>query len=291
MKNSKFLLLFPGLFLFLSCSDLQPIVNSTRFYECDSFVFGYWSPAEGTMEASAREHGLISVGCGERVPKYHFGAYSNDDEKHDAEGYRRYLDKCGRYSDIKCDTVYYVWGSGGPSYGYHYFAEEIRSVGISYSLDWSEGYPAGSELGGLFTLYAVSPLEYIRRGYTGRSSYKGHPDEETFAVIQELNLCDLHVGTRDTEGNINMRTGSKAVFDNFYGEPVVRKVSELTDEDLRLVGGGEWYTGECILFMLKPDFLPDDLSGVLTITVTTDSRTYTVPFNGLRELESDPERH
>lgn len=67
----------------------------------------------------------------------------------------------------------------------------------------------------------------------------------------------------------------------------MRKVSELTEDDLRLVGGGECNTGDCILFLLRPDFLPNDRSGVLTITVATDRRTYTVPFTGLNELE-DP---
>lgn len=258
------------------------------FHESDSFVFGYWSPEEDTMYAAAQGDGLISIGCG-NSPKYKFGARSNDeDSDYDAEGYRQYLAKCERYSDIGHDTVYYVSSSiYGPSNGYHYFAEEIRKVGISYSLDWAEGYPAGAELGELFTLYAISPLEYIRRGYTDRISCKGHPDEDIFAVIQENNSCDRFVGyrTSSSEGELSVRKGS--TFDNFYGEPIVRKVSELTEDDLRLVGGGECNTGDCILFLLRPDFLPNDRSGVLTITVATDRRTYTIPFTGLNELE-DP---
>lgn len=252
--------------------------------ESDSFVFGYWGPKEDTMYAVAQGHGLISVGS-ENHKKYKFGAYSNeeDGDDYDVEGYRMYLDKCEQYSDVGYDTVYYVMGTTGPSNGYHYFAEEIRSVGVSYSLDWADGYPAGSELGELFTLYAISPLEYIRRGYTGRISCKGHPDEEIFAVIQNLNACDAAVGTHLSNGSLYMIRGS--AFDNFYGEPVVRRVSELTEDDLRLVGGGDFIIGDCILFVLKPDFLPEDLSGVLTITVTTDRRTYTVPFNGLAELK------
>lgn len=250
------------------------------FYDSDSFVFGYWSPEEDTMYAAVQDGGLISVGCGDDK-KYKFGTYSNDD----AEGYRQYLAKCERYSDIGYDTVYYVSGSGyGPSNGYHYFAEEIRKVGISYSLDWAEEYPAGAELRELFTLYAISPLEYIHRGYTDRISCKGHPDEEIFAVIQENNACDRFVGYRtSSDGDLYVMAGS--TFDNFYGEPLVRKVSELAEDDLRLVGGGECYNiGDCILFLLRPDFLPNDMSGVLTITVATDRRTYTVPFTGLHEL-------
>ena len=256
--------------------------------ESDSFVFGYWGPKENTMYAVAQEHGLISVGCGSSQNQ-HFGAYSDGRIKgwEDDTGYQRYLDKCGKYSDAGYDTVYYVISSAfGPSNGYHYFAEEIRDVGLSYSLDWGEGFSAGSELGELFTLYAISPLEYIRRGYTDRISCKGHPDEEIFAVIQKQNGCDKRVGRRGSDGEMYLSTEPTEVFDNFYGEPIVRKVSELTEDDLRLVGGGEcYYSGACILFVLKPDFLPEDLSGVLTITVTTDRRTYTVPFNGLAELE------
>lgn len=252
--------------------------------ECDSFVFGYWSPKVDTMYAVAQEHGVISVGCGDH--QYHFGAYSDGSVKgwEDAAGYRRYQEKCIRYSDVGYDTLYYIMSSGfGPSDGYHYFAEEIRSVGISYSLDWAEGYPAGSELGEVFTLYAISPLEYIRRGYTDRISCKGHPDEEVFAVIHELNACDMAVGTHLSDGSLYMTFGS--TFDNFYGEPVVRRVSELSEDDLRLVGGGDWCIGDCVLFVLRPDFLPEDLSGILTITVTTDRRTYTVPFTGLADLQ------
>lgn len=251
--------------------------------ECDSFVFGYWSPKVDTMYAVAQENGVISVGCGDH--QYNFGAYNDGRVKgwEDDAGYRRYLEKCSRYSDVGYDTLYYIMSSGfGPSDGYHYFAEEIRDVGVSYSQDWADGYPAGSELGDLFTLYAISPLEYIRRGYTDRISCKGHPDEEIFALIQSLNACDAAVGTHLSNGSLYMIRGS--AFDNFYGEPVVRRVSELTEDDLRLVGGGDWLIGECVLFVLKPDFLPEDLSGVLTVTVTTDRRTYTVPFTGLADL-------
>ena len=254
--------------------------------ESDSFVCGYRSPKVDTMYAVARKHGVISVGCGNHT-KYKFGVYNGrlGGGYEDAAGYKHYLEKCDRYSDVGYDTLYYIMSSGfGPSNGYHYFSEEIRSVGISYSLDWAEGYPAGAELGELFTLYAISPLEYIRRGYTDRISCKGHPDEEIFALIQELNACDLVVGTHLSNGSLYMIHG--ITFDNFYGEPVVRKVSELTEDDLRLVGGGEcYYAGDCILFVLRPDFLPEDLSGVLTITVTTDRRTYTVPFTSLADLQ------
>ena len=287
--KKKYLLLFFGLLGVYSCSlfaekdgDYDP-----TFCECYAFVFGYWSSLEDTMYAKIQEHGLISVGCGNHK-KYKFGAYSGrlGGGYEDAAGYKHYLEKCDRYSDVGYDTAYYVRGTTGPSNGYHYFAEEIRSVGISYSQDWAEGYPAGSELGELFTLYAISPLEYIRRGYTDRISCKGHPDEEIFAVIQEWNGCDIYVGFRGSDGKIHLSTEVTEVFDNFYGEPVVRKVSELTEDDLRLVGGGECdYVGGCILFVLRPDFLPEDLSGVLTITVTTDRRTYTVPFTGLADLQ------
>lgn len=269
------------------CSGCSRVMGDGGYALCesDSFVFGYWGPKENTMYAVAQEHGLISVGCGSSQNQ-HFGAYSDGRIKgwEDDTGYQRYLDKCGKYSDAGYDTVYYVISSAfGPSDGYHYFAEEIRDVGLSYSLDWGEGFSAGSELGELFTLYAISPLEYIRRGYTDRISCKGHTDEEIFAVIQNLNACDAAVGSHLSNGSLYMIRGS--AFDNFYGEPIVRKVSELTEDDLRLVGGGDFIIGDCILFVLKPDFLPEDLSGVLTITVTTDRRTYTVPFNGLAELE------
>ena len=269
------------------CSGCSRVLGGGyTFYECDSFVFGYWSPKEDTMYARSQENGLVSVGCG-NGSKYRFGmSIQKGDYDYEEEGFQRYLDKCGKYSDAGYDTVYYVISSAhGPSNGYHYFAEEIRSVGIIYSQDWAEGYPAGSELGELFTLYAISPLEYIRRGYTDRISCKGHPDEEIFAVIQKQNGCDMHVGYRGSDGKMHLSLDTPEVFDNFYGEPIVRKVSELTEDDLRLVGGGECIAGNCILFLLKPDFLPEDLSGVLTITVTTDRRTYTVPFNGLAELE------
>lgn len=289
MEITKYLSLAFALISVCSCSlfaekdgDDPPV-----FCESDSFVFGYWSSLEDTMYARPQEYGLISVGC-ENHKKYKFGAYSNeeDGDDYDVEGYRMYLDKCERYSDVGYDTVYYVMGTTGPSNGYHYFTEEIRDVGVSYSLDWGEGFSAGSELGELFTLYAISPLEYIRRGYTDRISCKGHPDEEIFAVIQKQNGCDKRVGRRGSDGEMYLSTEPTEVFDNFYGEPIVRKVSELTEDDLRLVGGGEcYYSGACILFVLKPDFLPEDLSGVLTITVTTDRRTYTVPFNGLAEFE------
>lgn len=286
MGTMKYLLLFFGLISVCSCSLFEDKDGyGMTFYESDSFVFGYWFPIEDTMYAAVQDGGLISVGCGDDR-KYKSGAYSNDDDSdYDAEGYRQYLAKCERYSDIGYDTVYYVSSSSyGPSNGYHYFAEEIRKVGISYSLDWAEGYPAGAELGELFTLYAISPLEYIRRGYTDRISCEGHPDEEIFAVIQENNACDRFVGYRtSSDGELYVTEGS--TFDNFYGEPLVRKVSELTEDDLWLVGGGEcYYAGDCILFLLRPDFLPDDRSGVLTITVVTDRRTYTVPFTGLHEL-------
>lgn len=282
----KYLPLLFGLISVCSCSLFEEKDGyGMTFNESDSFVFGYWSPEEDTMYAAAQDGGLISVGCGDDR-KYQFGSYSNyDGSDYDAEGYRQYLAKCERYSDIGYDTVYYVSSSTyGPSNGYHYFAEEIRKVGISYSLDWAEEYSAGAELGELFTLYAISPLEYIHRGYTDRISCKGHPDEEIFAVIQENNACDRFVGYRtSSDGDLYVMVGS--TFENFYGEPLVRKVSELAEDDLMLVGGGECYNiGDCILFLLRPDFLPNDLSGVLTITVTTDRRTYTVPFTGLHEL-------
>lgn len=270
------------------CSGCSRVLGEGyTFCESDSFVFGYWSPKEDTMYAVGQGHGLISVGCGSSQNQ-HFGAYSDGRIKgwEDDTGYQRYLDKCGKYSDAGYDTVYYVISSAfGPSDGYHYFSEEIRDVGVNYSLDWTDGYPAGSELRELFTLYAISPLEYIRRGYTDRISCKGHPDEEIFAVIQKQNGCDMHVGYRGSDGKMHLSLDTPEVFDNFYGEPIVRKVSELTEDDLRLVGGGDCIAGNCVLFLLKPDFLPEDLSGVLTITVTTDRRTYTVPFNGLAELE------
>ena len=186
MEITKYLSLAFALISVCSCSlfaekdgDDPPV-----FCESDSFVFGYWSSLEDTMYARPQEYGLISVGC-ENHKKYKFGAYSNeeDGDDYDVEGYRMYLDKCERYSDVGYDTVYYVMGTTGPSNGYHYFTEEIRDVGVSYSLDWGEGFSAGSELGELFTLYAISPLEYIRRGYTDRISCKGHPDEEIFGYL------------------------------------------------------------------------------------------------------------
>lgn len=287
MRTIKYLLLFIGLISMYSCSlFVEKDGIGYLFYECDSFVFGYWSPKVDTMYAVARKHGVISVGCG-NGSKHQFGIYSiqKGDSDYDEEEYQRYLDKCERYSDAGYDTVYYVTSAAhGPSDGYHYFSEEIRSVGISYSLDWAEGYPAGSELGELFTLYAISPLEYIRRGYMDRISCKGHPDEDIFAVIQEQNGCDWVVPAHLSDGTLYVTEGG-STFENFYGEPVVRKVSELAEDDLRLVGGGECVAGNCVLFVLRPDFLPEDLSGVLTITVTTDRRTYTVPFTGLADLQ------
>ena len=255
----------------------RSIGDGARFVECDSFVFGYWSTDEN-MIAVGREMGLISVGFdkGNGNNKDTFGAYSEEES-----GLQRYREKSGGYGDAGYDTVYCTkWAA--PWNPYHYFAEEIRDVAISYSLDWSPSLPAGSDLGEEFTLYAISPLEYIRRGYTGKIYCGKDRAADTLAVIQRLNGCDEVVGLCDPQdGSCKLIEGN--LFDNFYGEPVIRKVSELTEDDLRLVGGAEIYS-ECILFLLHPESLPDDLSGELTITVTTEVRTYTVPFADLEEL-------
>ena len=106
--------------------------------------------------------------------------------------------------------------------------------------------------------------------------------------MQKLNLCDMCVGTVGSDGEYDMEcylpADEQTLFTNFYGEPVVCKVSELTEDALRLTGGGEGMDGKCILFLLKPDYLPENLNGTLTITVTTNMNTYSIPFKALADL-------
>lgn len=271
-----------SVFILSACDDGRMIGLDTIYkVHCNSFVFGYWYPESETFYAKNVSDGLISIESdnGYNGHKQYFGAFNNPaldgESKSDAAKYRAYLDKCERYSDNGYDTVYwYCYGNPNPAFGYVFFAEEVRKVEITYDRDYN-GVAAGGNIGEFFTLYAISPLDYIRRGYCNPQSCGEHPSADIFAKIHQMNHCDYRWYVLDIP------------FGNFYGEPVVRKVSEITENDLRLIGGCDVFIGRGVLFLLKPDILPEDTGGRLTISLVTDREVYHIPYAGFATI-NDP---
>lgn len=110
---------------------------------------------------------------------------------------------------------------GGPDENYipnHFLSIDLKSITVTSDVDFDEAHPAGTPLNDITWFAAISPVKYIRSGY----SKKCHWYKE---IKKSSNLMKKYVFHGDT------KTRPSEYF------PVDKRLSECTEDDFELLMG------------------------------------------------------
>jgi len=146
-------------------------------------------------------------------------------------------------------------------YPHEFIAVDYASIEVTCDTEWGENHPAGSSLGDIVTLYAVSPIKYIRSGYT--QTYDWDAGEHPKYFVQYMGNSALPYRYHGTVA---------AGVTPFH--PVIKRLDRLTPEDMELLGTGNLSDrgdGRTMSFLLEFDTrsLPGQ-HRTITVTVNTD---------------------
>ena len=123
---------------------------------------------------------------------------------------------------------------------YYAFSEQVTSISITSSIEWTEEYPAGKELAPLFIAEFSSLGNFVRNGFTGSpiTSYR--------RIVSELTADDA--------------------------TDVRKIVSELTASDFSLMLEKDWNIYGGTDLTLYTTTIPENIyDHILTITLTLDN--------------------
>ena len=235
----------------LAMSCLQEGLKGYWYY-ADSYIFEYVYYNEIVLYSGYS--GNISVRI---IPDYSYGAFSTLEED-----IAMYKAKCDLYGDIGYELK--IFTDCPPVYDHSVPDRELEAVKVFSNKDYVEGYPAGSDLSSLYCMASRSPYKYIESGYT---------------LTYDIESADIPSYYNDY---LNHYTGSQfTIGDGVY--PVFGPLSDLTSEDMKLLGFCSYYNYLDDIFSLYPVCLPDDRSvhemtvelhdidgNVLTATVEVD---------------------
>lgn len=205
-------------------------------YDADSYIFGYVSYNSISL-FRMEKYGRIQVMF---HPSDAYGAFSENEEDQ-----QRYKEKCEYYNDIG-----YAWGfiSDAPEYYENCVQDrDYTSIRVYSDKPYSESLPAGSDLSSCFYMASRSPYKFIASGYKDKSK--------------------KHYASCPNFYNNYLNVGYFLIVDGVY--PVYGLLSEMTDNDLKLLGMRDVHTDsdEPVEFLtLYIARMPEDLS-VHTITV------------------------
>lgn len=200
--------------------------GTVKHYECDHFISEYYS-LDGF-----RFTDTIEYQGGLRIHAYSNGAsYSFLDKGDDAKYYESL---CVKYNDYIKTDVYVIDGVqiDGPSYC------DVNPVSINVVAltDFDETHKAGDSLNDIARLISVSPYKYI----TGRRKYDYSKDDSlsrSFRAVYGMFYESTSEGSSDPSC--------------YY--PVDKLLSDITSEDLVLLGFFSFYPGFDIKFETEPE--------------------------------------
>ncbi len=170
----------------------------------ESFVLTYFHPENFNPRAN---DGFILLGFNRETTE-EYGFYSKD--KADKA---RYREKCERYGDFGFD---YNFRYSPTDRWMHAFQDyEFQRIEITSDKDFDAAHEAGTSLADVFVFVSVSPIRFIRSGYTDKADWSDAPE----------NACAFLGYDPERE----------------YYHPVYGIVSELDPADLILLGGHDNY--------------------------------------------------
>lgn len=144
-------------------------------------------------------------------------------------------------------------------YPHRFIAADYTAIEVTCDTDWDADHPAGTPLNDIMMFYAVSPIKYIRSGYTEMYDWDSNENSRYFKDYM-LNHAVAYKGT--------VAQGVTP----FY--PIMKPVDELMPEDMILLGTGNLYSGNfggTMCFLLEFRSLSAKTEDrTITVTVTTD---------------------
>lgn len=166
-----------------------------------------------------------------------------DEKKYDA--------LCEKHGDMSYNRKVTILGYF-PITPNQFIVADFLSVDIISDADFDAAHPAGASLGDIVKFISVSPYPYIKSGYKAKYDWDN-------SVYDELIYHNFLNTPYTVKGG---------PFEKCY-HAVEKMVSELTSEDLTLLGDGDTETNLAILkFVSKPTLAQ---THNLTITFTPDS--------------------
>jgi hypothetical protein len=141
----------------------------------------------------------------------------------------------------------------------HIYAD-LASIEIVSDADWDDGHLAESSLNDITTFFAPSPKKYIDSGYKETYNWNDYTGEKYWSETSYPGEYPYGV------------TKDKSPY-----HPVTKMVSDLTSDDMMLLGGG---SGR-IIAILKFSILPtENKEHNITVTLTTDEgKTFSATIN------------
>ena len=202
--------------------------DKVYWYYADSYIYEYVHYDEIILYLCPTN---ISVRV---VPVCSYGAFSTSEVS-----LARYKSKCDLYGDIGYKLAITTLHPG--VYEHSAPDRDLVSVRVFSNKDYLDGYPAGSDLSSLYCMASRSPYKYIESGYT---------------LTYDIESADFPSYYNDY---LNHYTGSQfTIGDGVY--PVFGPLSDLTSEDMKLLGFCSYYNYLDDIFSLYPVCLPDDRS-------------------------------
>ena len=164
----------------------------------------------------------------------------------------RYDDWCEKHGDMSYNRNV-TMSQSTERYPHKFVAADYVSVEVTSSADWDDDHPAGAPLGDIAMFYSASPIKYIRSGYA--KTYGWYDPSIPY-------YFNNYMVNRSVEYKYSSAVGTTP----FHA--VKKKVSELTPEDLVLLGSGDYReTLAIIKFITLPTA---EKSHTITVTLTTD---------------------
>ena len=177
------------------------------------------------------------------------GSYSSDG---DAKYF--YDTWCRKHNDMTYDRKEKFGYIGTPK-PHVFLAADYTSIEIVCNIDWNSDHPAGSSLNDIVMFYSASPIKYIESGYTEKYDWG------------QTEIPDIFLTSMYNDGYIYRKSIAEGITP-FH--PVIKPVSELTRNDMILLGNGDVESND-VLAVLEFTSMPADYAErTITVTVTTD---------------------
>lgn len=242
MKKLKFLIFVFLAFLFFSCGGGFEMVEN-RVIVSKSFVLGYARFDEVRLKPIILEKENDTMPITIRLYidpiEVWFRMVAHEEcnlEKNDLEKYRKLCEKHGDTAFNREISIYQT--SGVLAEPKNMVLEyDLEKISVVSDADFDEKHPAGAELGDIVEYVGFSPYQFIKDGYV-MSNFRRKQNFITFP-------------------------------DKFGFQSIEKRVSELTSEDLKMVGFNE--LENCVFGYLYFPVLPTkSKKHNLTIRLTTD---------------------
>lgn len=196
------------------CACEKPVADRCERGRSDSFVVQYWTFDRLKAVAVGAEPRLqLYLESSPEHRKRYYGALSDD---RDAK--RAYEAKCAEHGD-RGFSFAFTCGPGPNMIPNSFPDKDFRSLEVVSDTDFDEAHPAGTPLNDVTMFCSASPWPFIRSGYTEQGTWSGELPAEVYRYFGIVTPYDMEW---------------KSCYHPIYG-----KVSELTPDDLTLLGGDE----------------------------------------------------